>query len=299
VGDQNKQLGKGHLFKSKDGGKTFKNVSGNLPDSPANWVALRGKQLLVATDVGVFGSGPRGSKQKKPKFGRLKGLPNAPATSISLKPNNPNVAVASMFGRGVWTFSFKKKLRVPAPSGAPSAPQLASILRSYNFEPDAQGWTAASTGTPPGSFSRQTPGHGIGPATNAAGHEFAITGPGGYTDTMDATLTSPPITVPAGGAVVQWYMRLDTESFDPLKVEWSKNGTDWTQLGSYAGQNAGAPGWSKYIVGLQAPGGPIRVRFHFTSDDFCSGLPSGGPLCEDTDGYDGVHLDDVVVGTAR
>ena len=36
------------------------------------------------------------------------------------------------------------------------------------------------------------------------------------------------------------------------------------------------------------------MRFHFVSDSLCSGL--GGPICSSTDGWDGVHVDDVVVG---
>ncbi|WP_372733860.1 hypothetical protein [Nocardioides sp.] len=304
VGDVNAQLGKGNLYLSNNGGKTFKNVSGNLPDTPANWVALRGKQLLVATDVGVFASTPKGVKQKvkkkgkikrQPKFGPLRGVPRAPATSISLKPDNPNLAVMSMFGRGVWTYAFKNKVKLPAAPSAPTAPVLGTTIASYNFEAGAQGWT---TSAPP-SWTRGTPGHGSGTAEAAAGSSFGVTGPLGYIDAMDATVTSPSITVPAGASVVQWSMKMDTESYDKVNVEWSKNGSTWQALGSYAGQNAGYPGWTKYSLPLQAPGGGIQVRFHFVSDAFCAGLPTGGPLCEDTNGYDGVRIDDVVVGRAK
>jgi hypothetical protein len=38
----------------------------------------------------------------------------------------------------------------------------------------------------------------------------------------------------------------------------------------------------------------VQVRFHFVSDSLCSGL--GGPVCASSNGWDGVHLDDVVVG---
>src|SRR3712207_7319913 len=42
------------LFRSTDAGETFTNVSGNLPDTPANWSLVRNGRLIVANDVGVF-----------------------------------------------------------------------------------------------------------------------------------------------------------------------------------------------------------------------------------------------------
>jgi hypothetical protein len=112
---------------------------------------------------------------------------------------------------------------------------------------------------------------------------------------MDATLVSPPVTADAGSAVLQWWMRLDTEAgYDTVSAEWSGDGTTWTTLGTFSGKNAGAPGWSRYAVSFTAPGGPVQVRLHFVSDSLCSGF--GGPVCASSSGWDGVHVDDVVVG---
>jgi hypothetical protein len=106
VGDENLQIGEGHLFKSTNGGKSFTDITGNLPDSPATAVTVRGGQLIVGTDVGAFASGPSGTKQAKPTFARLQGLPPAPVSSVALKPNDPDLLVLAMFGRGVWTYAF-------------------------------------------------------------------------------------------------------------------------------------------------------------------------------------------------
>jgi hypothetical protein len=104
------------------------------------------------------------------------------------------------------------------------------------------------------------------------------------------------VTATAGDAVIEWWMALDTEGgFDQLSVEWSQDGTTWKTLGSYSGANE-APGWQRYAVPFTAPAGPVHVRFHFTSDSLCSAL--GGPLCSSTTGWDGIHLDDVAVGSA-
>lgn len=106
VGDANKAIGEGHLFKSTDGGRTWKDITGNLPDAPATSVILRGEQLLVGTDVGAFASGPDGATQSSPRFARLGNVPPAPVSSIQLKPNDKDLAVLALFGRGVWTYAF-------------------------------------------------------------------------------------------------------------------------------------------------------------------------------------------------
>ncbi len=112
---------------------------------------------------------------------------------------------------------------------------------------------------------------------------------------MDATVVSPPVSAPAGSTVLQWWMRLDTEAgFDTVAADWSSDGTTWHTLGTFSGKNADAPGWTRYAVPFTSPGGTVQVRFHFVSDSLCSGL--GGPLCSSTTGWDGVHVDDVVVG---
>jgi hypothetical protein len=94
---------------------------------------------------------------------------------------------------------------------------------------------------------------------------------------------------------MEWWMRLDTEGgYDTVAAEWSRNGTDWTTLATYSGKNDAHPGWSRYAVPFESPGGNVQVRFHFISDSLCSGV--GGPICSSTSGWDGVHVDDVVLG---
>jgi hypothetical protein len=293
VGDVNRQIGRGHLFVSHDAGRHFRNISGDLPDTPANWVTLRKRQLLVGTDVGAFASGLRGARQTSPRFARLAGLPAAPVASIQLKPNDPNLAVLALFGRDVWTYRFDRSVSVPQTT-PPQPPTMGTVAQAWDFEPDAQGWT--SSGTP--TWQRGAPGHGSGTADAPSGSAFAVAGPTGYLDNVDATLTSPAVSVPAGTGVLQWSMRLDTEAgFDTVAAQVSADdGATWSTLGSWSGRNADAPGWSTYTVGFPSAGHDVQVRFHFTSDSLCSNL--GGPLCSSTSGWDGVHVDDVRIGTA-
>jgi hypothetical protein len=290
VGDTNDQLGTGHLYRSTDGGETFTDISGNLPDSPASWVELRGDQLLLGTDVGAFASQP-GASYGTPRFAPLKNIPAAPISSVALKPGDPNKAVIAVFGRGVWTYDFASKLPVPVEPPPAPAPTIGTAYSSYDFESGAQGWSAS--GLP--SWQRGSPGHGTDGSAAAAGSAFAVSGPLGYVDNMDATIASPDIAAPAGPTLMQWWMKLDTEGgFDFVNAQWSTDGTTWNTLGSYSGKNAAAPGWTRFAVPFQSPGGNIKVRFQFTSDSLCSG--AGGPACSSTSGWEGARVDDVTVG---
>lgn len=108
--DTNKDLGKGHVFRSTDAGKTFTNISGNLPNTSANWVELHQGQLLVGTDIGVFLS----SDTKGTLWAALAdGLPAVPISTIRNHPGDPREVVVATFGRGVYAYRF------PAPPKKP------------------------------------------------------------------------------------------------------------------------------------------------------------------------------------
>ena len=175
--------------KPRDAGRHFTDITGNLPDAPASWVALRKGQLLVGTDVGAFGSGMHGTTQRSPRFARLGGLPAAPVASVALKPDNPNVAVLALFGRDVWTYTFKHKVTVPTPD-PPQTPEIGTLAKAWDFEADAQGWTADGA---PSTWTRESPGHGTGTAEDASGQAFDVSGPLGYLDNADTSLTSPAL----------------------------------------------------------------------------------------------------------
>ena len=108
----------GHLYVSRDAGQTFTDISGALPNAPATWVVLRGEQILVGTDVGVFVLSP--PKRPGPYTVQVlgTGLPNAPISSLTLKPDDPNLLIAATFGRGIWQYRFGP----PPPAGEPPPP---------------------------------------------------------------------------------------------------------------------------------------------------------------------------------
>jgi len=95
-------VGSGHVFKSTDGGNTFADVSGNLPDAPADWVALHGARLIVGTDIGVFIS----SNLDGGTWRVLGNLPAFTTVALVFAPQDPDALYAATFGRGIWKFHF-------------------------------------------------------------------------------------------------------------------------------------------------------------------------------------------------
>jgi photosystem II stability/assembly factor-like uncharacterized protein len=114
VKDDTSKVGTGHVFKSTDAGENFTDITGDLPDVPANWVIVRGGQLIVGTDIGVFAS----SDTDGSSWAVLgNGLPNVPITHLVLKPGDPNTLVAATYGRGVYLYHFDSPPPTTTPAG--------------------------------------------------------------------------------------------------------------------------------------------------------------------------------------
>ncbi|WP_030777028.1 WD40/YVTN/BNR-like repeat-containing protein [Streptomyces sp. NRRL S-920] len=89
---------KAHVYGSSDGGRSWQDLSGNLPDAPVNDLVLgHGGRLHVGTDQGVFTS-----RSGKPTWSRLgRGLPAVPVDDIEYDAGHDRL-VAATFGRGFY-----------------------------------------------------------------------------------------------------------------------------------------------------------------------------------------------------
>ncbi|HEV2812945.1 MAG TPA: hypothetical protein VGW10_06805 [Solirubrobacteraceae bacterium] len=139
VSEDTSLAGKGHMFKSTDAGETFTDISGDLPDVPANWSALRDNQLIVATDIGVFVS----CDSAGGAYSRLgRGLPTSPAMSMQFRPGHPDELFVANFGRAAWTYKFSGPAKrcgtggappaAPTPPGTAPVPPSCSVLRGFD-----------------------------------------------------------------------------------------------------------------------------------------------------------------------
>ena len=91
--------GLGVLFESKDGGSTWHNVSGNLPDAPGDGLAIVNGTLVLGTDVGAFVA----SRANPTRWSRLTSLPNVVVDNVRPLPGTNGVVLAT-HGRGIWTY---------------------------------------------------------------------------------------------------------------------------------------------------------------------------------------------------
>jgi hypothetical protein len=291
-------VGVGHLFKSTDAGETFTDISGNLPDVPATSLALRGSQLIVGTDIGVFASDVKGGTT----FAPLTGLPVVPISSVNLKPNDTDTLVTAAYGRGVWTYHFAESLKKPPAASsptctntteAPPTPAGSTLAGPYSFDGVTDDWTASSSNPALALFKRQAPG-------NLSPLSWQVTPYNGAgTSSVSTSVVSPKIDQTGGWIFVDFQQRLDSEpGFDYMFVDWSCDGGAWTTApwmwdpaagkwaptAAFTGQNPSFPLYDLQKVAFKAPAGPVYIRFRFVADDLLGTPP-----------YTGVAVDDVVL----
>lgn len=89
--------GVGHVFETNDGGATWTDISGNLPDLPAADLLIAGSHVVLATDFGVYAAGTHGGTWQRVGTG----LPSVITDDLSLTPDGQ--ILAATHGRGLWT----------------------------------------------------------------------------------------------------------------------------------------------------------------------------------------------------
>ena len=87
--------GIGHLFRTTDGGATWTDVSGTLPDVPASSLVIKSSTWYVGSDLGVITSGDGGATWK-----RVAGFPYVTVMQLRLGPDE--AVYAATHGRGLW-----------------------------------------------------------------------------------------------------------------------------------------------------------------------------------------------------
>jgi photosystem II stability/assembly factor-like uncharacterized protein len=121
VGFDPKVGGTQRVMVSHDAGEHFTDITGNLPRSQARDVVVRGDQLVVATDNGVF-TAPKTGKA----WSRLGGtLPQVRVNDLDLDPTGRYLS-AAVFGRGIWVLDYGAKAPSssgPGPKGEPTVPK--------------------------------------------------------------------------------------------------------------------------------------------------------------------------------
>jgi len=111
----------GHIFRSKDGGNSWTDISGNLPDVPVDAIVIDPDitdTIYIGTDAGAMISTDAGATWST--LGN--GLPRVVVTSLTLQRSG-RVLRAGTHGRSMWD------ILVPLPSGS-LAPSIATLSPS-------------------------------------------------------------------------------------------------------------------------------------------------------------------------
>jgi photosystem II stability/assembly factor-like uncharacterized protein len=96
-----------NVYFTEDGGQTWQNKEGNLPDLPVKDVLmnpLNNEEVILATDLGVWRT--TNFKSSNPNWHRSQnGMQNVKVTSFDLRTSD-NTVLASTYGRGFFTGQF-------------------------------------------------------------------------------------------------------------------------------------------------------------------------------------------------
>lgn len=131
----------GYLYKSTDGGQTFTDITGALPQIGVTALQQVGGQLLVGDVLGAFIS----SDLNGTAYGQLgTGLPATTVNQFQLRPGTTNDLYVSSYGRGVYHILMTNPVRPVTLVERASAPQI------HFGQPETLTVTAADslTGTP-------------------------------------------------------------------------------------------------------------------------------------------------------
>jgi hypothetical protein len=95
--------GVGHVFETTNGGQSWTDISGNLPDIASDALVLSHGKLALGTDAGVFTAAEgQGATTTWSRLGT--GLPNAAVDDLT--DGHDGYIYAATHGRGVWRIAF-------------------------------------------------------------------------------------------------------------------------------------------------------------------------------------------------
>ena len=117
------------VFRTADGGRTWKDISGDLPQAPVNDVLPLGSDLVVATDVGVFVTREVGKGLGRSWLKVGSGLPNAPITELAWQAKTTTLLAAN-FGRGAYSVKLPDLGKSSRARGGSSSAKAAPVVEA-------------------------------------------------------------------------------------------------------------------------------------------------------------------------
>ena len=152
-----------HLYRSTDFGAHWLNVSANLPDAPANAIAIDpndANTAYIALDTGVYVTQQIAACSTSNCWSVLgTSLPNAPVIALAAGANLPTgdgrlgLLRAATYGRGIWQTPLLTAISLAQPALTLSAPSFTFAAQQVQTQSAAQTLTLTSSGNAPLTFT--------------------------------------------------------------------------------------------------------------------------------------------------
>lgn len=271
-----------HVFRTTDGGATFTNASGSLPDSPVNAVVVDPTSratVIIGTDVGAYMSVDSGTTWTA----LTTGMPNVAVFDVAYNANTGTL-IAATHGRGMFRLELVRALTlavvdgvasdtVPVGASGPRADSAVVILSgtdaattAWSATHTAAAWVtltnAAGTGTGRVRWTRDPTGLAAGVYVDT----ITVTAPGAIDSpwlVVDSLVVQAALSVtvaPTGRAasVLQGSTMPIPDSAALLIEGWGADTTQWTAtrvsgwltLLTTAGTGAGTVRWTRNPTAL-------------------------------------------------
>jgi len=270
----------GHVFHTNDGGRTWRDRTGNLPDHPVNAIVYDPadhKGVFIGTDLGVFHSASGGDD-----WSRLdENLPTAAVFDLATQPGTSRL-VAATHGRGMFEIPVDVPLSLrtrPASftdtilSGDSVARSGEIIVAPSGKDDHSTSWEATSsvswltvtggTGTGRGRFDYALSAVGLEAGDRNTSIEVALEGIADPFDIPVSVIALAPSHLEVGPGPRRVKMRAGSTEAMPDSVQvwfsgprqntrWTAShaGGDWLSLARTSGEGAGYVTWTVDPTGL-------------------------------------------------
>jgi hypothetical protein len=173
-----------HLYRSTDFGAHWLNVSANLPDAPANAVAIDpndANTVYVALDTGVYVTQQIATCPTANCWSVLgTSLPNAPVVALAAGAGLPTgdgrlgLLRAATYGRGIWQTPLLTAISLAQPALTLSAASFTFAAQQVQTQSAAQTLTVTSSGNAPLTFTTLVTTGDFTETDNCAGQTLAV-----------------------------------------------------------------------------------------------------------------------------
>ena len=173
-----------HIYQSTNGGASWTNISGNLPNAPANSVLVDpndANTLYVAMDTGVYATTAVANCTTSNCWSQYgTGLPNAPivalAASAGIATGDGRLGElrAATYGRGIWEIPLLNAVYPAVPAMTLNPASLSFAAQAVATASAAQSITVTNSGNASLTITQITPPANFNETDNCVGAAIAV-----------------------------------------------------------------------------------------------------------------------------